>query len=310
MSAPTTPIPLKPPASVADSGPDPAPKTERWRPYAWLKEAIGQGTAQIFLITWTVIAAFPILWAVLSSLKTDPEIFSSPWSIPASLQWDNYSRAWQEAEIGRFFWNTLIVVGGALLLMMVLGSMAAYVLARFDFRLNRPIFYLFMAGMMFPIFLAIVPLFFVVSNLGLLGTHLGLILVLAAYGLPFTVFFLVGFFSTLPESVAEAALLDGCGHATTFFRVMLPMARPGLVSVGIFNFLALWNNYLIPLVLNPDPDKYVLAQGLAALAVTQGYAADFSALFAGLIIAMLPVLAAYLAFHRQIQGGLSMGALK
>ncbi len=309
MTAPTL-IAEQPPVTPPDV---PVPDSKRRRgprPFSWLSEAFGKGVAQIFLIIWAVIAAFPIVWGVISSLKTDTEIFSSPWSWPEALQWDNYVRAWNEAEIGRFFGNTIIVVGGSLVITMVLGAMAAYVLARFRFALNRTIFYLFMAGMMFPIFLAIVPLFFVVNDLGLLGTHLGLILVLSAYSLPFTVFFLVGFFSTLPESVAEAALLDGCGHGQTFFRIMLPMAKPGLVSVGIFNFLSLWNNYLIPLVLNPDPDKYVLSQGLAALAVTQGYEADFSALFAGLVLAMLPVLAAYLAFHKQIQGGLSLGALK
>lgn len=288
------------------------PRRSRRRPgpYTWLKESLGAGVAQLFLTLWTVISVLPIAWGVLSSLKSDEEIFSSPWSLPDRLNWDNYVRAWQQAEIGRFFWNTIVVVGGSLTLLMVLGAMAAYVLARFPFRLNRPIFYLFMTGMIFPIFLALVPLFFVVNDLGLLGTHLGLILVLTAYGLPFTIFFLVGFFATLPESVAEAAMLDGCGHTGTFFRIMLPMAKPGLVSVGIFNFLGLWNNYLIPLVLNPDPEKYVLSQGLASLAVTQGYEADFSALFAGLVIAMLPVLAAYLGFYRQIQGGLSLRALK
>lgn len=309
MTAPTT-TRASDSASAGPSVDLTPPRTRRRNPYAWLSEGLGKGVAQLFLILWAIIALFPILWGVLSSLKANDEIFASPWSWPAELRWDNYVRAWNEADIGRYFGNTIIVVGGSLVVMMVLGSMVAYVLARFQFRLNRTIFYLFMAGMMFPIFLAIVPLFFVVNDLGLLGTHLGLILVLSAYGLPFTVFFMVGFFSSLPDSVAEAALMDGLGHTGVFFRIMLPMAKPGLVSVGIFNFLSLWNNYLIPLVLNPDPDKYVLSQGLAALAVTQGYAADFGALFAGLVIAMLPVLAAYLVFHRQLQGGISLGALK
>ncbi|MFV0405423.1 MAG: carbohydrate ABC transporter permease, partial [Propioniciclava sp.] len=152
--------------------------------------------------------------------------------------------------------------------------------------------------------------FDVVNTFGLLGTHLGLILVLTAYNLPFTVFFLVGFFRSLPTAVAEAAMLDGCSHFQTYWRIMLPMARPGVTSIMIFNFLGLWNNYLLPLVLNPDPEKYVISQGLASLAVSAGYAADFSALFAGLVLAMLPIVAFYLAFHRQIQQGLSLGALK
>ena len=127
---------------------------------------------------------------------------------------------------------------------------------------------------------------------------------------PFTVFFLTGFFRTLPSALAEAAMLDGCSHAGVFFRIMLPLARPGLISVGIFNFLGLWNQYLLPLVLMPDSDHYVLSQGLAVLAANQGYRSDWSALFAGLVIALLPVLAVYVVFQRRIQEGLSVGAIK
>jgi N-acetylglucosamine transport system permease protein len=175
---------------------------------------------------------------------------------------------------------------------------------------DRALYDVFVAAMFFPVFLALVPLFFVVRQLGLLGTYPGLILVYAAYAVPFTVFFLHAFFRTLPVEVAEAAFLDGCSHARVFFRVMLPLARPGLVAVGIFNFLGLWNQYLLPLVLNPDPDRYVLAQGLAALSVSQGYRSDWSGLFAGLTIAMLPVLIAYVAFQRQIRAGMTAGAVK
>jgi N-acetylglucosamine transport system permease protein len=193
---------------------------------------------------------------------------------------------------------------------MLLGSMIAYCLARYQFRGNRLIYFLLIGGMTFPVFLALVPLFFVVQQLGMLGTYQGLILVYAAYALPFTVFFLTGFFRALPTEVAEAAFVDGCSHSGVFFRVMLPMARPGLISVGIFNFLGLWNQYLLPVVLNPNEDKYVLAQGLAALAVNQGYRSDWSGLFAGLVIAMLPVLVVYVVFQRQIQSGLTAGSLR
>ncbi|WP_211340873.1 carbohydrate ABC transporter permease [Xylanimonas allomyrinae] len=273
------------------------------------RRVAGQGAAHLALAGWAALAAFPVAWSVVGSLKSDAEIFASPWSLPAAPRWDNYVRAWREAGIGRFFANTVVVVGGALALTLALGAMAAYVLARFSFRLNRTVRTVFLAGMVFPVFLAIVPLFVVVDALGLLGTQAGLILVLAAYGLPFTVFFLTGFFSTLPGSVAEAALLDGCGHAGAFFRVMLPMALPGLASVAVFDFLGLWNGYLLPLVLNPDPERYVLAQGLASLAVTQGYAADYSALFAGLVLTMAPVLVVYVLLHRRLRG-LSLGALR
>ncbi|WP_199040976.1 carbohydrate ABC transporter permease [Glycomyces salinus] len=262
------------------------------------------------LLAWAALVTLPLAWAVLSSLKTDAEIFASPWTIPGQLHWENWARAWQEASIGRYLLNTLIVVGGALALVMLLGSLTAYCLARYEFPGNRLVYYALVAGMLFPVFLALVPLFFVVDRLGMLGTYHGLILVYAAYALPFTVFFLHAFFRSLPTAVAEAAFLDGCSHASAFFKVMLPMARPGMVSVGIFNFLGLWNQYLLPLVLNPDPDRYVLAQGLAALAVSQGYRSDFSGLFAGLVIAILPVLVAYVLFQRQIRSGLTAGAVR
>ena len=261
------------------------------------------------MLAWAVVTALPLIWAVVSSFKTDNEILNDPWSLPASPQFGNWSRAWTEASIGRYFLNSVLVVGGALLLTMFLGSLVAYALARYEFRGNRAIYYTFVAAMFFPVFLALVPLFFVVQQLGLLGTYQGLILVYAAYAVPFTVFFLHSFFRTLPTEVAEAAFIDGCSHFGVF-RVMLPMARPGLVAVGIFNFLGLWNQYLLPLVLNPDPDRYVLAQGLAALSVSQGYRSDWSGLFAGLTIAMLPVLIAYVAFQRHIRAGMTAGAVK
>lgn len=264
----------------------------------------------VVLLVWALLVTLPLLWAVVSSLKTDAEIFDSPWSLPATPRFDNWARAWAEASIGRYLLNTVVVVGGALLLTMLFGALLAYCLARYPFPGNRIVYYTLVAGMLFPVFLALVPLFFVVDQLGLLGTYHGLILVYAAYALPFTVFFLHAFFRTLPTAVAEAAFIDGCSHAAVFFRIMLPMARPGLVSVGIFNFLGLWNQYLLPLVLNPDPDRYVLAQGLASLAVSQGYSSDWSGLFAGLVIAILPVLVAYILFQRQIRDGLTAGAVK
>ncbi|GAB3650162.1 carbohydrate ABC transporter permease [Glycomyces tarimensis] len=269
-----------------------------------------ESVLHLVLLGWAVLVTLPLAWAVLSSLKTDAEIFASPWSMPDEPQWDNWARAWQDASIGRYLLNTLIVVGGALILVMLLGALTAYCLARYRFPGNRVIYYALVAGMLFPVFLALVPLFFVVDQLGMLGTYHGLILVYAAYALPFTVFFLHAFFRGLPTAVSEAAFIDGCSHTSAFFKVMLPMARSGMVSVGIFNFLGLWNQYLLPLVLNPDPDRYVLAQGLAALAVSQGYRSDFSGLFAGLIIAILPVLVAYVLFQRQIRSGLTAGAVR
>jgi N-acetylglucosamine transport system permease protein len=266
-----------------------------------------------FLIGWALLTTLPLLWAMVSSLKSDNEILTDPWGLPSELRWGNFARAWSDAHIGRYFLNSAIVVAGALVLTMLLGAMGAYVLARYRFRGSRLIYYAFVGGMMFPVFLALVPLFFVVRDLGLVGTLPGLILVYAAYSLPFTVFFLTAFFRTLPSTVAEAAMVDGCGHFRLFFQVMLPMARPGLVSVAIFNFLFQWNQYVLPIVLMQGEgaeNRWVLAQGLTALAVNEGYQGDYGALFAGMTIAMLPVLVGYLAFHRQVQSGLAAGQMR
>ncbi|WP_149829569.1 carbohydrate ABC transporter permease [Streptomyces tailanensis] len=262
------------------------------------------------LILWAFMVVLPLLWAVMTSFKTDRDIFSSPWALPDSLHFENWSRAWTEANMSDYFLNTVIVVGCSLVGTMLLGSMAAYVLARFDFPGNRFIYFLFIGGMSFPIILALVPLFYVMQNLSLLNTLPGLILVYIGYSLPFTVFFMTAFFRTLPTTVAEAAFVDGASHTRTFFQVMLPMAKPGLISISIFNFLGQWNQYMLPTVLNTEPDRKVLTQGLVQLAVSQGYKGDWSGLFAGLVMAMLPVLAAYIVFQRQVVQGLTAGALK
>ncbi|MEU5941956.1 carbohydrate ABC transporter permease [Micromonospora sp. NPDC047548] len=264
-----------------------------------------------FLLVWAALTVLPLLWMFVSSFKSNGEILADPWGLPGTLHLDNWSRAWTGAHIGRYFLNSLVVVAGSVSLTMVMGATAAYVFARYEFRGRQIVYYLFVGGLMFPVFLALVPLFFVVRNAGLFGTWTGLILVYSAYSLPFTVFFLTAFFRTLPTSVAEAALVDGCGHFRLFFRVMLPMARPGLISVAIFNFLSHWNQFLLPQVLmQGDESKWVLAQGLFALSVSQGYAGDYARLFAGLSIAVLPVLAVYVGFQRQVQSGLTAGQLK
>ncbi|MET0885682.1 MAG: carbohydrate ABC transporter permease, partial [Mycetocola sp.] len=209
-----------------------------------------------------------------------------------------------------YFLNTVIVVGFALVIVMVLGAMCAYVLARYKFFGSRAIYYLMLAGLTFPVFLAIVPLFFVLRNIGLLNTLPGLILTYVAFALPFTVFFLYSFFKGLPDEIAEAAAIDGAGEWRTFFQVMLPMAKPGMASVAIFNFLGLWNQFLLPVALNTNKDNYVLSQGMASFASSAGYAVDFGALFAAVVITIVPVLIAYVIFQRQLQGSVSQGTMK
>jgi N-acetylglucosamine transport system permease protein len=270
--------------------------------------------SQILLAGWAVLVIFPFVWMIVTSFKTDREILSSPWNLPASPQWDNFARAWTDARIGRYFVNTLIVLAGSLTGTLLVASMAAYVLARFVFPGRQLLFYGFIAGLMFPVFLALVPLFFLVDDLGRYGLGLGeyqsLILVYIAYSLPFTIFFLTAFFKTLPTELGEAAILDGANQYQIFFQIMLPLAKPGLIAMGIFNFIGQWNQFLLPLVLMPNQERYVLSQGLNFLAVQQGYQNDYSALFAAMTITMVPTLIVYVLFQRRLEAGLTAGALK
>jgi len=273
-------------------------------------ESVMGGLSQLVLVIWALMVILPFLWMVMSSVKTDHEIVASPWNFPSSAQWDNFSRAWNQARIGDYVQNSLIVVAGSVFLTLLCSSMTAYVLSRYEFPGNRVIFYLFMVGLLFPVFLALVPLFFVVQDLHMLGTYQGLILVYTAYSLPFSIFFLTSFFRTLPSELAEAAIVDGASQYRVFFTIMLPLAKPGLVAIGIFNVLGQWNQFILPLVLNPNPDKYLLSQGLAFLAIQQGYDNDYSALFAALTITMVPTLIIYILFQRRLESGLTAGALK
>ncbi len=265
---------------------------------------------QLLLGFWAVVVIFPFLWMIMTSFKTDQQILFSPWQLPESLQWDNFTRAWTTARIGRYVLNSVVVLAMSLTGTLLVSAMAAYALSRFSFPGNRVIYYLFLAGLMFPVFLGLVPLYFVMDDLRLLGTYHGLALVYIAYSLPFTIFFMSGFFKTLPGEVAEAAIVDGASHYQTFFQIMLPMAKPGLIAMGIFNFLGQWNQYLLPLVLMPDENRYLLSQGLYFLAVQQGYQNDYSALFAAMVITMVPTLIVYVLFQRRLESGLTAGALK
>jgi N-acetylglucosamine transport system permease protein len=281
---------------------DPAPRRE-----GTVLNLFSQG----FLWLWALMVVIPVVWIILTSFKTTREIASTPLSLPESLHWENYASAWTNGNIGNYFINTIQVMVFSVTGTMLLGAMAAYVLARYAFFGSRILYFGFAAGMMFPVFLALFPLFKTLQNVALLNTYTGLVLVYIAYSLPFTVFFLTAFFRTLPGGVAEAAIVDGAGHYRLFFQVMLPMAKPGLIAISIFNIIGQWNQFLLPLVLlGRNPEDAMISQGLANLALRQGYEGDSGALFAGTVLAMIPIFLAYVVFQRQIQAGLTAGAIK
>jgi N-acetylglucosamine transport system permease protein len=272
------------------------------------------GLAHIALVVWALVTAGPLIWVMLASFKTNTEIFlGEPFALPSSFSLDTYFSAWDQAHIGRYFLNSVFVVVISTAGTMLFGSMAAYVLARYTFFGNRFLYYLFVSGLAFPTFMALGPLYYILRNMGLLNSYVGLILVYIAYSLPFTVFFLAAFFKTLPHEIDEAATMDGASHTRKFFQIMMPMAKSGLVSITIFNIVGQWNQYLLPLVIMQGQDaeqKWVLTQGIANISTQAGYHAEWSTLFAALTLSIIPMIIVYAIFQRQIQAGLTAGAVK
>lgn len=267
------------------------------------------------LLGYSAWLVFPMVWVAYSSLKPDDAIFRDTFALPSAsdLRTDNYARAWSGAHFGGYFLNSVVVTGASVALIVSLGAMAAYALARFSHPAGRVVFGVMMAGLTIPAQLAVVPLFFELRSLGLLNSRIGLILVYAANGLPFAIFILAGFFRSLPRSLYEAAVVDGCGEFSAFWRVLLPLARPGLVTVAIFQFIGVWREYFYAFMLvNGDTSRSVrtLPLGLANLSITAEYRTEYGMLFAGIILVTLPILAVYLALQRQIVRGIAAGALK
>ena len=267
-------------------------------------------TRALALLLIAAAIVLPLGWMVLASLKTSHEIAASPWALPASPQWGNYARAWREAGIGRYFLNSLVVTAASMALLIPIGAMAAYVFAKHPFRGSGALFGGFLGGMMFPNLLVIVPLFLLLRSMHLWDTKTGLVAAYVAYSLSFTIFVLTGFFQTLPDELAEAASLDGASDAGTFWRVMLPLARPGILVVAIFDAIGLWNEYGLAKVLVSDESNATLPLGLDRLTVVQHSQSDWGALFAALVIVMLPVLALYWPFRDRIAETMVAGAVK
>ena len=222
----------------------------------------------------------------------------------------NYVEAWTTTGIGSAFLNSLMVTAATMIVLIPIAAMAAYVLAKYKFRGSNALFMLFLGGMMFPQFLVIVPLFLQMSSMGLDDNLFGLTLVYIAFSLPFTVFVLTGFFHQLPDELAEAAMLDGCSHQKTFWKIMMPLAKPGLVVVIIFNVIGLWNEYNLALVLMRSREGFTLPRALDSLQMTAQYLGDTGALMAAMVIVILPVLILYWLLKEKIHEAMLAGAIK
>ncbi|MDQ7849261.1 MAG: carbohydrate ABC transporter permease [Armatimonadota bacterium] len=269
----------------------------RWTPFV-----------QILLLCNAVLVLAPMAIMILSSFKTTREIFRNPFGLPQQWRLDNFTRVWVEARFAQYFQNSVLVTMASVLLIVALGAMAGYALGRFRFGGSDLLYLYFLSGLMLPIRLGVIPLFILMRNLRLLDTLWSLILIYAASGLPSAVFILTGFFRTLPADLDSAARIDGAGEWRIFVQVMLPLVRPALVIVAVYNLIPVWNDFFFPLVFIQSDQRKTLPLGMTAF--FGQYYTDWATLFAGLTLAAVPVVVLYALLSRQFIRGLTAGAVK
>ncbi|MGA8977992.1 MAG: carbohydrate ABC transporter permease [Pedococcus sp.] len=269
---------------------------------------VGGAAASIGLWLYAAVALVPLLLMVLSSLRTNADLITDPLGLPSPVSTRSYQEAWTTGNFATYFGNSLMVTVGAVVLSTTVSTMAAYALARVRSRGFRWLESLFLSGLMLPIHLAILPIFFLFDGLGLIDSRMGLALMYGASGVPFSIFVLTTFFRQLPEELEEAAALDGASPWQTFWQVMVPLVRPALATVAVFRFVPIWNDFLFPLVLLRRQEKYTLPVGLTTFFGEN--ATNYSAVFAGLVITTIPLIVLFLLATKQIVAGLTAGMSK
>ena len=262
------------------------------------------------LVLYAAIVILPMLWCIISSLKTTKEFYANVWALPEKLYFENFKTAWETAGIGINVLNSILIVGVSLVLTMVLAAMISYVLTKYRFKGSGLIKSVFIMGMFVPLMLGTIPEFLTLQKLHLYDTRIGLMLVYTAYSLPLSVLVMTSIYETIPSTYAEAAMIDGCGHFGTFVRIILPLLKSGLVTISIFNFLWTWNDYIYAMTYLPTVSKRTLPVGMVMLQSTAMYKTDWGALFAGLVIIMVPSVIIYAIFNKQLQSGLNAGGIK
>ena len=261
------------------------------------------------LIFWVVFTVMLVGWIVLASFSTTKEIFSNTL---LSTGWhpENYIKALVNHNVSRYFTNSILYTFGAGIGILLIASPAAYALSRFRFPGNRLIQNGFVASLGIPKIMIILPLFALASALRITNSR-GLVIVLyICINVPFTTFFLLSFFSTLSRSFEEAAAIDGCGPVRTFWMIMFPLAQPGIITVSIFNFIGLWNEYFIALIFANTSEKRPLAVGLQAMVQSMRYTGDWAGMFAAVVIVFAPTFLLYIFLSERIIAGVTGGAIK
>jgi raffinose/stachyose/melibiose transport system permease protein len=257
------------------------------------------------LLSYAVVAIAPMIVMVIDSLRPNRAVLSDPLGLPTSLDFSSYTKAWKDASFATYMGNSALVTIAAVALDVCVALPAAYVLGRYQFRGSGVLIAYFLSGLMLPIRLGILPIFYLLGNFGMIDSRVGLVLVYAASGIPFSVFIMSAFFRGLPRELEEAARIDGAGEFRTFARVMVPLVKPAIATVVVFRFVPLWNDFFFPLVLLRSTDKYTLPVGLTQF--FGEFQTNWSALFAGLVITTAPIVILFLVATKQIVAGLTAG---
>ena len=255
-----------------------------------------------------VLSLYPLIWMLYSSFKSNEDISNSVFALPSKLHFENYADAWATAKIGVYFINSVIVSIVAIIFTLLIGALAAFILSKFEFKARKFVYTLFMIGMLIPLQSVLVPLFIQMRSLKLLDNHWSLILSYTAFGLPTTIFVLESFMRAFPDSIIEAAIMDGSSIPRVFFTIILPMSRPAIATITILNFLNNWKEFSFALTFITDENKKTLPLGLYNF--LGAYTTNYSGLMAALVISSVPVVIIYLVLQEQIINGMTAGAVK
>ena len=272
------------------------------RPAKW-----GSPFVYFIALLFISICVAPVLYIVLGGFRTNAQITTSPAGLPHPWVVSNYTGVLKSVTFWGEFANSTIVALASTVGIVILGLMVSFVIARYDFKLKGAMYSLFAAGLMFPLVIAITPLYIVVKDLGLIDTLAGVIVPQIAFGLPTTVIILVPFLRAIPKEIEEAATIDGASRLGFFFRMVIPLSIPGVVTVGILAFIASWNSYILPLFILNNENSYTLPLGVQAFA--SQYSVDTARVLAFTSLSMIPALLFFTLFERRIVGGLT-GAVK
>lgn len=269
--------------------------------------------APLRAFTWIVVAAnlAVLAWVLITSLKPTREVFEHPWRLPLPPTTENYVTAWQVADFAQATWNSVVVSLVSSALAVVIAAPAAYMLSRGNTRAARPITLFFALGIGVPTQVLLIPIFLLLADLELTNSLLGLNLTYLGLSMPFTVFLLTGFFRSLPGELEEAGAIDGAGTWRTFWQIMLPVARSGLVTAFVLQLIGNWNETLLALVIMQDTDKMTLPVALIGFIQQQQYTGtNWGGIFAGVCIVVVPMVVLFAWLGRRITEGLTVGVGK